>query len=321
MKVVCPICQYTEPEVTTRKNLFSKYRIFYCQNCKGEFSCPMKSFFDYGYLETKLEFKNAVKGSLRREFIHAFAATFLDVIKKKSILDIGAGSGVFLNYAHRLSFDTYGTEASDNLVKLLNKNCPFVKARSSTGENFNLPESWPQKYDVISALDVLEHLENPLRACKNIYDCLESDGYFIFTVPNRDRYYYRTAKIVDDFVPTKEGGDNPPYHLTFWRSKTVKIFLKKIGFKNYSIFKGGLLWRKNLLIRNKYSPLLSGFINILYKNSAKLPLPLIKFLENYGTHLIVFAKKGDGDLASLKKIILERLYKKDIPFFKEVEII
>lgn len=321
MKIACPICRHVESKIAARENLSLKYKIFYCGNCKAEFSWPMKSFFNYGDLESKSEFKNTVVESLRREFIHSFAVTFLDIIKKKSILDIGAGSGVFLNYARKLGFDTYGIEASDSLVKLLNENCPFVNACSSKEEAFDLPEFWPQKYDVISALDVLEHLEDPLAACKNFYDHLKNDGYFIFTVPNRDRYYYKTAKIINDFVPFKEGGDNPPYHLTFWRSKTIKIFMENIGFKNYCILKGGLLWRKNLLIKNKYSPLLSGFISILYKNSSKIPLPAIKFLENYGTHLLVFAKKGNGDLAGFKKNILERLYKKDIPFFKEVEII
>jgi len=317
----CPICQYARTEISARKKLSSRYQIFYCPNCEGEFSQPMKSYFNYDELQVKPEFKNVIAESLRREFIHSFAATFLDIVKKNSILDIGAGSGVFLTYAHMLGLNTYGIDASDSLIKTLKKNCPFVYAHSCSGEKFNLPESWPEKYDIVSALDVLEHSDNPFLMLKNVYDCLKDDSYFIFTVPNRDRYYYRTAKIVDDFVSVQKGGDNPPYHLTFWRPKTIKIVLENIGFKNYCILKGGFLWRKNLFIKNKYSPLLSGFVNILYKNSAKIPLPAVEFLENCGTHLLVFATKNDEDLNRIKKIILRRLYKKDIPSFKEVETI
>jgi len=323
MRIICPICQSDRSEISARENLPPKYKIFYCEKCKGEFSWPMKSFFNYEGMEVEREFKNIARESLRREFIHAFAVTFLDVIKNpgKSVLDVGAGSGVFLSYANNLGFEVFGIDTSENLIKTLNKNCPFVKAHFTPGENFDLPEVWPKKYDVISALDVLEHSEDPVLTVKNIYNYLEDNGYFIFTVPNRDRYYYKTAKIVNDFVPAKSGGDNPPYHLTFWRKKTVKTFLENSGFKNYCILKGGLLWRKNLLIKNKYSPFLSGFMNVLYKNSSRIPAPIIRFLENYGTHLLVIAKKGGGDLSGLGKNISRKLYKKDIPFFQEVKIV
>ena len=235
--IACPICSSKLIRSKRKKFNFdnqeaNKYQLFRCSNCNGEFSWPMRATMDYeklgGY--TIAEFKNTLQESLRRNFVYTALVTFLDLIKREAILDVGAGLGVSVTHAHNLGFDTYALEVSNALVNTLNRNCPFSKVCLSKGENFNLPKTWPYNYDVISALDVLEHVENPLKVGKHIYNHLSNDGYFIASVPNRERYYYKLGKIIDDFVPKQCGGDNPPYHLTFWREKTIKVFLENLGF-------------------------------------------------------------------------------------------
>lgn len=317
--IVCPICKGKDSRF---KKDISKYKLFSCSKCSGEFSWPTKSLTDYNQPEEKRDFKKVVEKSMRRTFTYASLATFLNLIKRGTILDVGAGPGTFIFHAHRLGFDAHAIDLSENSLTEFRQNCPFSKFHVSSGEKFDIPGEWPRAFNVISALDVLEHTEHPLVAGQNIYKHLADNGYFIGSLPNRNRYYYKLLKVIDDFVLKDCGGDNPPYHMTFWRKRTVKVFLEKLGFTDYYIFSGGLAWRKNISIGGKRSVILSSLVNKFYKNSPKIPLPVIDFIEQFGTHLMFLARKGGvkGDLQKIGKIVERKLYNKEIPFFIEGDI-
>ena len=316
---VCPICNSRENRF--KKNI-SQYKLFGCLGCNGEFSWPTKSLMDYNQPEEKRDFKKVLEKSMRRTFTYASLVTFLNLIKRGTILDIGAGPGTFISHAHKLGFDTYAIDLSESSLVEFSQNCGFSKFHISSGEKFNIPKEWPKTFNVISALDVLEHAEDPLVVGQNIYEHLADKGYFIGSLPNRNRYYYRFLKVIDDFVLKESGGDNPPYHMTFWRKPTVKIFLEKLGFTDYYIFSGGLAWRKNILINGHRSVILSLLVNKFYKNTSKIPLPVINFIEGLGTHIIFLAKKGGvkGDLQKIGKTVEKKLYNKKIPFFVDGDI-
>ena len=317
--IICPICNSQDSRF--KKNIY-KYKLFGCSNCDGEFSWPAKSLTDYDQPYEKVDFKRLLEKSLRRNFTYSSLAVFLNLIKKGTILDIGTGPGTFLFHAHRLGFDTYAIDVSKSYLSVLGQNCPFAKFHITSGEQFDIPKEWPNTFNVISTLDILEHAEDPLVVGQNIYKHLADGGYFIGSLPNRNRYYYKLLKSIDDFVLKDCGGDNPPYHMTFWRKRTVKVFLEKLGFTDYYIFSGGLAWRKNISIGGKRSAVFSSLVNKFYKNTPKIPLPVIDFIEQFGTHLMFLARKGTGkgDLQKTGKIIERKLYNKEIPFFIEGDI-
>ena len=317
--IICPICNSAKHRF--RKNI-SGYKLFGCLGCNGEFSWPVKSSMDYDQPEEKRDFAKVLEKSLRRTFTYASLATFLNLIKKGAILDVGAGPGTFIYHAHRLGFDTYAIDLSESSLAEFSQNCPFSKFHISSGEKFDMPKEWPDVFNVISALDVLEHAENPLIAGQNIYNRLADNGYFIGSLPNRNRYYYKLFKVIDDFVLKNCGGDNPPYHMTFWRKRTVKVFLESLGFTDYYIFSGGLAWRKNISIGGRRSAVLSALVNKFYRNTSKIPLPVINFIEQFGTHLMFLARKEGvkGDLQKIGRIVEKKLYNKEIPFFIDGDI-
>ncbi len=316
--ITCPLCR--SDKIKQARN-FGCYKIFDCKNCKGSFSWPMTAIaYENKELENK-DFNNTVKKSLRRNFVYCFVSTFLQKISKQNILDVGAGQGITLFHAKRFGYKTYGTEVSDKTIKVLRDNCPFVEAVKT--ENFdNFSSSWPKKYDVISCLDVLEHTENPVLLLSKIKDKLNDDGFLIISLPNKDRYYYKLGGLVDDFVPKEHGGDNPPYHLTFWKKQTLEKILKRVGFDDYCVITGGLIWRKNIQIKGRRSFILSGLLKMFYLTCQFLPLFIIDIFEKWGTHLIVVAKNGENrnELKEDVKYTLKKIYKKQAPFFVDGEI-
>jgi len=317
--IICPICNSAKSRF--RKNI-SGYKLFGCFKCGGEFSWPIKSSMDYNQPIEKIDFEKILGKSLRRNFTYASLATFLNLIKKGTILDVGAGPGTFIFHANRLGFDTHAIDLSEGSVSGFSQNCPFSKFHITSGEKFDIPKEWPSSFNVISSLDVLEHAENPLIVGQNIYKRLADGGYFIGSLPNRNRYYYKLLKVMDDFVLKDCGGDNPPYHMTFWRRRTARIFLESLGFKDYYIFSGGLAWRKNISVNGRRSAVLSELVSKFYENTFKIPLPIINFIERFGTHLIFFARKGiaENSLSEIGGIVEKNLYNKKIPFFIDGDI-
>jgi 2-polyprenyl-3-methyl-5-hydroxy-6-metoxy-1,4-benzoquinol methylase len=328
-KITCPLCKkscgtYMVENISSK--MAGNYDIYFCPNCRGEFSWPMRPM-NYDSIFEPLDidhdkFVNLLRESLRRSFYYSCMITFLDTIERGEILDIGAGLGIFLTHAYNLGFDTYGVDISKQSVEFLKANLPFAKV-AVTGDVIHLPSHWPNNYKVISALDVFEHTVTPFDLGKRAYDLLAPGGYLLMSVPNRGRYYYRLGRIIDDFIIRDI--DEPPYHLTRWRKETVQNFLEQIGFRKYSLAIGGLLWRRNITIKGNYSGLLSSMPRSLYRLSPTIPLPLIQVAEALGTHFIVFAQKDGGTddlpLESIKKEVLTRVYKRQIPFFNECDVV
>lgn len=326
----CPVCKnprgtYLVENISSRKIGGENYGIYFCPNCNGEFSWPMKPM-NYDRAPQALDiyndkFSGLLQESLRRNFVYACTVTFLDSIERGKILDVGAGLGVFLTHAYNLRFDPYGVDISKPSIRFLRTKLPFATI-AQIGDVFSLPENWSSSYELISALDLLEHVAMPFELGKQIYELLAPGGYFLMSVPNRERYYYKLGRIIDDFII--KDADEPPYHLTRWRKKTVQTFLGEIGFRKYCLITGGLLWRKNISIKGNYSKLLSSLPRSLYRLSPIMPLALLKPIENWGTHFIAFAQKEGGlnemSLEMVTKEVLTRVYKRRIPFFTECEI-
>ena len=328
-KMTCPLCKKNCGTYLV-ENIFSQragnYDIYFCPNCRGEFSWPMRPV-NYDSIFGPLiidhdKFASLLRESLRRNFYYSCMVTFLDTIKRGEILDFGAGLGIFLTHAYNLGFDTYGVDTSNQSVEFLKTNLPFAKV-AVTGDVIRLPSYWPNNYKVISALDVFEHTATPFELGKQAYDLLSPGGYLLMTVPNRSRYYYRLGDTINDFII--ENSDEPPYHLTRWRSKTVQTFLEGIGFRKYCLAIGGLLWRRNISIKGNYSRLLSSLPRSLYRLSPSIPLSLIQVVETLGTHFIAFAQKDGGidelPLESIQKEVLTKVYKQQIPFFTECDVV
>lgn len=99
--------------------------------------------------------------------------------KEHSVLDIGCGSGLMLNALD--SFATVsGMDVSDDAIQFSREifNGPIKK-----GE---LPYDIPFKgasYDLITALDVIEHIEDDVGSLKAIRGLLKPAGVAIITVP------------------------------------------------------------------------------------------------------------------------------------------
>ena len=98
---------------------------------------------------------------------------------ESKILDIGCGSGLMLNALQDVG-QTYGMDMSDEAINFSRE---IFKGEVKKGA---LPEQIPYEeefFDLITALDVIEHIDRDIDSLKAIRSCLATNGTAIITVP------------------------------------------------------------------------------------------------------------------------------------------
>lgn len=95
------------------------------------------------------------------------------------VLDIGCGSGLMLNSLEELG-ETFGMDMSDEAISFSQE---IFNGKVGRG---TLPDQIPYEentFDLITALDVIEHVDQDIDSLKSIRSRLVSDGKAVITVP------------------------------------------------------------------------------------------------------------------------------------------
>lgn len=99
----------------------------------------------------------------------------------KTVLDVGCGTGFNLEGIHARypTLDLYGCDASPRALQISRSRLP--QADFNTASVYDLDTEG--KYDLVMALDVLEHLDDDGLALQKIHGLLATNGGAIITVP------------------------------------------------------------------------------------------------------------------------------------------
>jgi ADP-heptose:LPS heptosyltransferase/2-polyprenyl-3-methyl-5-hydroxy-6-metoxy-1,4-benzoquinol methylase len=245
----CPVCEYSGEFPLFE--VINQSRMFECPSCGLQFPYPIKAAeYDKVYDEkTKylglLDLKSApyqaykdvsdekteVKKWLRVPRFTALQA-ILDKLPKGKLFDVGCSTGFFLLIAKKFGFDVYGMEANSEAVEVAKRNFKLKVAQALTFDE--LPEDFKGPYKVVTAFEVLEHVEEPMKFLQGIYDLLEDDeGYLLLSCPP----FYKFENLAKGYRKFKWWhNDFPPNHLTRWKPWTLFYALKRAGFSQVFIF-------------------------------------------------------------------------------------
>ncbi len=114
----------------------------------------------------------------RRALLGYFIEKLVDKKKQNLILDAGCSTGANLSF-----FKQYGWVCGLDFYREALRLCPsYDSARVIQADANNLP-FLPESYDLIVALDLLEHLRDDTKPLSEFNYVLKQNGYLIITVP------------------------------------------------------------------------------------------------------------------------------------------
>ena len=161
--------------------------------------------------------KHTSKNPLKKFFFNNFESNLISLIaplNPKKILDAGCGEGFTLErlYELKIGKDLEGIDASKVAIETGKKLYPHLNIK--IGDIYNLPYK-DNSFDLVVCTEVLEHLEDPKRALREIIRV--SKKYLLLTVPNEPWF------LLSNF--TRWGKDIG--HINHWSSEGFEEFIKQ----------------------------------------------------------------------------------------------
>jgi 2-polyprenyl-6-hydroxyphenyl methylase/3-demethylubiquinone-9 3-methyltransferase len=102
-----------------------------------------------------------------------------------SVLDVGCGAGFLSNELAREGFDVTGLDASMQSLNVGRLHDTTGRVRYEIGQAYDLPYS-SGSFQVVCAMDFLEHVEDPGRVVREVARVLAPGGLFFFHTFNRN---------------------------------------------------------------------------------------------------------------------------------------
>ena len=239
-KIRCPACSST-----SLTNEFEKVGFTYqqCKQCYTLFvnprptheqlidfyaSSPSTTFWINDFFKPVEKIRTTKIFQPRAEWVVNY---FGKSMKKWTIGDIGAGFGIFLqelkNYWRDnkyIAIEPSREQCEICEMKGLDFICKAVEDIDNMGSTF----------DLLTAFELFEHLQNPGRFLDTVYHLLKPGGYFLFTTLNGNGF---DIQILWD----KSKSVFPPHHLNFFNPNSIGLLIKNHHFKVIDIATPGKL--------------------------------------------------------------------------------
>jgi 2-polyprenyl-3-methyl-5-hydroxy-6-metoxy-1,4-benzoquinol methylase len=195
----CPACGSLsiDPVLSANDHTVSgeSFSIWQCNNCTLRFTQDIPGVNDIGkyyHSEDYISHTNTSKGLINRLYLVIRKRTLkkkrklvckISGTKQGKLLDVGSGTGSFVNEMKQNGWQATGLEPSEAAREIAKKT--FHCELKNTDEFFRLPLN---SYDVITLWHVLEHVHDLHSYVMQLRNLLKQSGSLIIAVPNYTSY-------------------------------------------------------------------------------------------------------------------------------------
>jgi len=226
----CPLCQGESRPLVS----FRDFTVYACTKCEVHFRFPVGQS-DQGdhFTRVRMESYSRSVQVVRERSYRTLANVVQSYVRTGRWLDVGCSFGWLLRYVRTLGFEPYGVEPSPSAAQAARDSGLQV----AIGEYPNVGgEGAP--YQVISFMDVLEHISSPFPVLKAAQRHLSPEGILVVQVPDRECLLYRTALLLFGASRGRlgsplrrlylDGLDFP--HLLYYHHRSLRTTLERGGF-------------------------------------------------------------------------------------------
>jgi len=219
----CPICNCSKYVLAFNKEGFNHVK---CKKCNFIFVSPVLTDGAlYDFYEKEDNWTRVMLSKEERRVNKKMYSLMLSFLEEeiegnfRNLMDIGSGSGYFLEVARDRGWKIEGIEFNSDMLSLAKKNGLNV-------QNKSLDEAIKEKksFDVVTSWYVLEHIKNISKFITDIRNILKKNGLLMLAVPQLDslanRLYFKDS-------PTFGGYS----HINFFNKDSLNNFITELGFE------------------------------------------------------------------------------------------
>lgn len=227
----CPVCSHPADFRTERFGNFAKrsFHVYECPSCGfifvGDPWTDYPAIYTVDYYEGKgidplISYTDELTNPriLRRlewNGILSWAKALMVVDESTKWLDYGAGSGGLVRYLRGRGYQSVvGYEPSDDAPSWLQEADASISEESMA--------TFAHSFDIITAIEVLEHTTNPIDELRRMHSLLKPGGLLLMTTTNVAPYRKRLSKwryII------------PEIHVSFFDPDALSVAMESAGFR------------------------------------------------------------------------------------------
>lgn len=182
--------------------------VYECQSCgfhfldaldgnAGEASVAELTTSDEDYIRNSLQ-SNSERFQWQMDVLKTFVPH-----PGASVLDVGAGGGLFLHLARGEGMHVMGSEPSSVRAQFALKEYGLTLNREVV--NHPMYDKHVGTFDAVTLWDVIEHVDDPRKLLKRCKELLKPGGVLLMDTPARDSLFYQSG----EFSYTITGGRLP----------------------------------------------------------------------------------------------------------------
>lgn len=228
-KPTCPLCRALHLDL-----LFEKHAIpyFQCARCRFIFSTPATNanfaptLTDFG--PAYLSYLQGDSPHRRRELraLHEVVTRYTD-LENRLILDVGCGGGQWVRHLRSQGYLAYGVEPSTVVFNHFLRGEDYFYA----GDIQSYAAGTDKRFDVITAFDVLEHLEAPIPFLQTLATLASPQAWVVLSFPDVGSLPAR--------VLGKQWHYYNKYHLSYFSQSTLERAATQLGYQVVDTFHKG----------------------------------------------------------------------------------